>query len=219
MATIPDKVNTGALATIVAVGAISMVGISAALTAMVRSEVDHRADQVGAKSDLGPVRKLKGIQEAELNAPAARDPATGRAVVPIERAMDLVVEDLRQHPEHATAPPPPDAGKKNEAEGDAGAPAEPAAGEAGAAGEETGSAPTEGTPAEGEPTDPTGAQPVDGQPAVGSQPGSAPANGDPGAAPVKPETDNGKNKNKGSRHAKVEPPAAPASPPAPPATP
>jgi hypothetical protein len=221
MATIPDKVNTGALATIVAVGAISMVGISAALTAMVRSEVDQRADQVGAKSDLGPVRKLKGSQEAELNAPAARDPATGRAVVPIERAMDLVVEDLRQHPEHATAPPPPDAGKTNQAEGDAGAAADPAAGEAGATGEEAGSAPTEGTPAEGDPTgaDPTGARPVEGQPGEGSQPETAPAPADPGAAPSKPETGNGKNKNKGARHAKAEPAAAPASPPVPPATP
>src|SRR5688500_4961608 len=107
MATIPDKVNTGALATIVAVGAISMVGISAALTAMVRSEVDHHADKVGAKSNLGPVGELKRLQEAALNDPKP-DPSTGRAVVPIERAMDLVVEDLRQHPEHATAPAPVD---------------------------------------------------------------------------------------------------------------
>jgi hypothetical protein len=212
MATIPDKVNTGALATIVAVGAISMVGISAALTAMVRSEVDHHADQVGAKSDLGPVRKLKSIQEADLNDPKP-DPATGRGVVPIERAMDLVVEDLRQHPEHATAPAPVDAGKKDDSE-DAGAPAEPASGDAaGATGEETGAAPPEGTPAE-----PTGAQPAEGQPAVGgSEP--APTPGDPGAAPPKPETGNGKTKNKGARHAKAEPAVAPASPPAPTATP
>ena len=213
MATIPDKVNTGALATIVAVGAISMVGISAALTAMVRSEVDTRADQVGAKSDLGPIRKLKSAQEEELTG-RARDPVTGRAIIPIDRAMQLVVEDLRQHPEHATAPPPPDAGKKTESPGDtdAGAASDPAAGDAGAPSEPTGAAPGEGTPAEGQPAP---EQPAEGAPAEGSQPTPAPAPENQGASPVKPETGNGKNKNKGARHAKAEPAAAPASPAAP----
>jgi hypothetical protein len=207
MATIPDKVNTGALATIVVVGAISMVGISAALTAMVRAEVDTLADQVGAKSNLGPVRELKRTQLAELAEPARRDPTTGRAIIPIDRAKDLVVEGIREHPERATDPPPPDAGKKDDRTADAGA--DPNAAEAAATDPDAGTAPTEGTPAEG--------QPAEAPPAEGSQPLPAPALEDQGTAPAKPETGNGKKKSKGAHHAQAAPAVAPVDPEVPPA--
>ena len=215
MATIPDKVNTGALATIVALGAISMVGISAALTAMVRSEVDTRADQVGAKSNLGPVTALKKTQRDELSAPAKRDPTSGRLMIPIDRAMELVVEDLRQHPERATDPPPPDAGKKDDTvtDSDAGAGADPNAADGGSPteGEPTGAVPTPGTPAEG--------QSAEGPPAEGTSPTLGPAPEEQGAAPAKPETHNGKKKSKGAPQAQAEPAAAKAPPEAPEASP
>lgn len=195
MATIPDKVNTGALATIVAVGAISMVGISAALTAMVRSEVDSHAEQVGASSNLAPVHKAKAEWLAELNAPPKRDPTTGRTVIPIDRAMDLVVQDLRQHPEHATEPPPPDAGKREAA--DAGA-AEPAAADGAPAGQaDAGAAPPPSH--EEQPPAPTP-----------EPPSSAAPPGEQGALPGK------KNKGASAAQAPAEPPAAPVAVPEPP---
>ena len=210
MATIPDKVNTGALATIVAVGAISMVGISAALTAMVRSEVDSHAEAVGAKSNLGPVRELKKTWLDELNQPARRDPATGRAMIPVERAMELVVQDLRQHPEHATEPPPPDAGKH---ESDAGA--APAAADGAPTGEaDAGAAPAPEAPAPGHEAPAPGHEaPAPGHeapPAPAPEPptGAAPPSGEHNAVPSSPSPAPAKKK-KPAAHAPAPPPAAP----------
>jgi hypothetical protein len=144
MATIPDKVNTGALATILVVGAISMIGISAALTALVRSETQAHGDAVGSHANLRTRTELARTQEGELTAqPAWSDRANSKVSLPIERAMELVVEDLRKYPEHATAPAPRDAAV---ADPDAGAATGEA--EAGAAPEGAEAGAVEGTPAE-----------------------------------------------------------------------
>ena len=129
MATEDDSVNTGALATLVAVGTAAMIGISLAVNALVR----HESLSVGAvRDEVGGTayRVLKQEQLEKLSAPAAwsnRD--KGQVSIPIDRAMKLVITDLKRSPWNATPSPPPDAGADAAAEpADAGAePADAAA--------------------------------------------------------------------------------------------
>ena len=98
MATENDKVNTGALATLVAVGTAAMIGICLAVNALVRHEVGNvsvERDAVGADA----YQALKQSQLDKLTAPAAwsnRD--KGQVSIPIERAMNLVLTDLKRNP-------------------------------------------------------------------------------------------------------------------------
>jgi len=167
MATIPDKVNTGALATVVAVGAISMIGISTALTAMVRAEQDAHALEKGTTANLRPRTELAAEQLKELEQGTHwTDRAHGKVAIPIERAMQLVVADISKNPNAATDPPPPDAGaaahpapaegsEAGATEGDAGAPAAEGADAEPTQGPEPGSKGTEPTqgPEQGTPSD------------------------------------------------------------------
>jgi hypothetical protein len=127
MATENDKVNTGALATLVAVGTAAMIGVCLAVNALVRHEVGSVSavrDEVGSDA----FRALKKDQLEKLAAPAAwSDRAKGTVSIPIERAMDLVLKDLKRNPWNATPAPPPDAGALAPAEADAGAAPEPSA--------------------------------------------------------------------------------------------
>jgi hypothetical protein len=103
MATQADKVNTGALTTIVVVLAVSTLGISAALTALVRYETSELGAQKGVTANLRTYRELVSVQRAELNRePAWVDKAKDRVSIPVERAMELVVQDLRKDPNLAT---------------------------------------------------------------------------------------------------------------------
>src|SRR5262245_41659710 len=110
MATEDDKIDTGALATVVAVGAVAMVGISLAVNALVRHEqgaIGAGRDEVGANA----YRTMKREQLDKLSAPAAwADQSKGHVAIPIDRAMNLVLSDLKQNPWTATPAPPPDAG-------------------------------------------------------------------------------------------------------------
>lgn len=162
MATENDKVNTGALATLVAVGTAAMIGISLAVNTLVRHEVGNisvERDAVGADA----YHALKQSQLDKLTAPAAwsnRD--KGQVSIPIERAMNLVLTDLKRNPWAATPAPPPDAGADAAAEAaDAGADAAAAAdSDAGAAPEPPASAslsPSAAPPAPTAPATPTSA--------------------------------------------------------------
>src|SRR5262245_39826196 len=98
MATENDKVNTGALATLVAVGTASMIGITLAVNALVRHEVGNvhavRDDQGGVA-----YRDLRAEQLGRLSAsPALSDAGTGHVTIPIERSMGLVLADLKRSP-------------------------------------------------------------------------------------------------------------------------
>jgi hypothetical protein len=123
MATEDDKIDTGALATVVAVGAAGMIGISLAVNALVRHEVGSVSagrDEVASNA----YRALKKQQLEKLSAPAAwADQSKGQVSMPIERAMQVVLSDLKRNPWNATPAPPPDAGADAAAEGspDAGA--------------------------------------------------------------------------------------------------
>lgn len=102
MATEPDKINTGVLGTIVVVGAFAMLGISLAVTALVRAELDETEARLGQDFNR-PVRELTTGQLGELTAPPAYvDEPKGIVSIPIERAMELVVRDLKRNPYAAT---------------------------------------------------------------------------------------------------------------------
>src|SRR5690242_5214385 len=109
MATEDDNVNSGALGTLLSVGAFSTLCIALVVTALVRSEMTEEQ----AKKEVGAnqaVHDLFNEQSAKLNAPAAYvDRGKGLVSLPIERAMELVVSGLKKDPNSATPPPAKDA--------------------------------------------------------------------------------------------------------------
>ena len=171
MATEDDKVNTGALATLVAVGASAMIGISLGVNALVR----HEAGTIGAMRDEVGADAYRGLKKAQLEAleaPAARvDGGKGEVSIPIERAMKLVLTDLKRSPWNATPAPPLDAGTDAAAETpDAGADAAPTA-EVDAGGAGTGAVPEPPAPAPLSPVAPKpSARPSSPRPTVPAAP-------------------------------------------------
>lgn len=141
MATEEDRINTGVLLTIGLVLALAVVGVALAVTALVRSESEQLEAEKGATANLRPLQELQKEQETALQAaPTWWDKEAQLVSVPIDRAKQLMLEDLKKDPRKATAPapPPPDAGATE----DAGAAAEdagaaPAAEDAGADGATT----------------------------------------------------------------------------------
>jgi hypothetical protein len=113
MATEPDKIDSGVLGTILAVLTFGVLGTALAVTALVRTENDELAAERSQANDT--VAALRGSQEADLNLPAAYiDKDAGKVRVPIDRAMQVVVRDLRRNPQSATWP----ASKTAQANGD-----------------------------------------------------------------------------------------------------
>ncbi|MEI9947651.1 MAG: hypothetical protein WDO74_01365 [Pseudomonadota bacterium] len=112
-----DKINTGALGTLVAVGLFAMLSITAAVTALVRHDVED--EQVIKDADANDVvAALKASQRSTLNGPAGYvDRGKGLVSLPIALAEGLVVRELERDPNSATPPPPPKA--------DAGTPRQP----------------------------------------------------------------------------------------------
>jgi len=104
-----DKINTGALGTLVAVGLLAMITITAAVTALVRHDLDiEEADKATNANQI--VTTLKASQREALNGPAGYvDRGKGVVSLPIELAKGLVVSELEHNPSSAT-PPPADAG-------------------------------------------------------------------------------------------------------------
>src|SRR5512146_1156739 len=106
MATETDNVNSGALGTLLAVGACATLGIALVVTALVRTEVGEEA----AKKEVGadrPYRDLVAEQTAKMAAPAAYvDRGRGLVSLPIDRAMELTVSGLIKDPNSATPPAP-----------------------------------------------------------------------------------------------------------------
>jgi len=103
----PDDLNVGLIATIAIVGALLVIAIAAALTALVRSESTSYGLETGTYADLGKVKRLKAEQRAKLEAPIGwADKAKGQVAVPIDRAMELVENDIQRDPFLATVAPP-----------------------------------------------------------------------------------------------------------------
>ena len=128
MATQSDQTNTGVVTTIVVVGAFAMISISAMVTAMVRSEEAQIDAERPTNADLQTVAALDREQLAHLSAPAhwVSQPG-GKITLPIERAMQLVVNQYRQDPAAASPPPPPGMVMNPQPATPLGAPATPAA--------------------------------------------------------------------------------------------
>src|SRR6185295_19146790 len=108
MVTQADKTNTSVVATIVVVGAFAMIAISALLTAMVRSE-EADVDAVRPMhADLDTIAALDKQQNEGLHAaPHWSDKEARRVSIPIERAIKLVLSELRKDPNLASPPVPP----------------------------------------------------------------------------------------------------------------
>lgn len=110
MATESDNVNSGALGTLLSVGAVATLGIALVVTALVRTEIADEHDKKDVSADR-PLLDLVAEQRAKMNAPAAYvDRGRGLVSLPIERAMELVVGNLKKDPNSATPPPPAAAG-------------------------------------------------------------------------------------------------------------
>lgn len=177
MATEVDKVNTGALATIAAVLGFSVLGIAFAVTALVRHEEDSLVDNrsQGARQ---PYDEMHAEQQGSLE----------KGIMPIETAMQKVVEGLKADPQSATPiSPDKDAGTTAVETTDAGA-------ETDAAAEETDGAPTEegagdaAVPEKTEEPAPTGAAQDAGAPKKKPKPpgGATPPPAPPTAPPAPP---------------------------------
>jgi hypothetical protein len=104
-----DKVNTAALGTLVAVGLFAMISICAAVTALVRHDIEVEQSDKDADANQ-TVIALKASQRAVLNgSPGYVDRGKGLVSLPIETAKQVVVADLARDPNSAT-PAQPDAG-------------------------------------------------------------------------------------------------------------
>jgi hypothetical protein len=110
MATESDNVNSGALGTLLSVGAVATLGIALVVTALVRTEIADEHEKKDMSADR-PLLDLVAEQRAKMNAPAAYvDRGRGLVSLPIERAMELVVGNLKKDPNSATPPAPAAAG-------------------------------------------------------------------------------------------------------------
>lgn len=106
MATESDNVNSGALGTLLAVGLFSVIGIAFVVTALVRAETADELEKKEVSADR-PYRDLVADQSAKMSAPAAYvDRGRGLLSLPIDRAMEVVVADLKKDPNSATPPAP-----------------------------------------------------------------------------------------------------------------
>jgi len=132
MATENDKVNTGALGTLVTVGVFATLTIALSVTALVRYSVQGVVDQRQTLAQQ-EYRDLRQSQTEKLAGnPAWTDKGNGLVSIPIDRAKLKVLGDLRRDPASASPPAPPSAAPP------AATPAE---------GEKTGPAPTATTAA------------------------------------------------------------------------
>jgi hypothetical protein len=100
-----DKINTGALGTLVTVGLFAMLSITAAVTALVRHDVE--IEEASKDADANQVvLALKASQHDKLNGPAGYvDRGKGLVSLPIDLAKGLVVAELARDPSSATPPP------------------------------------------------------------------------------------------------------------------
>lgn len=124
----PDQVNSGALATTIVLVAFATLGVALVVTALVRqttAEVSVAKDATQERA----YRQMKAEQVGALAAsPAWTDRATGMVSVPIDSAMQMVLEQVRANP-HALSPRKPGE-EEEEAASDSAEEGEPSSDEA-----------------------------------------------------------------------------------------
>lgn len=165
MGTEEDKPNTGVLVTLFVIGAAAMLGGSAAIVGMTRTEMAAQSDQLSAYADLDSVRSLRDAQQKVLR----------EAKLPIDRARDELLSEIQRNPRNASWATPELA-----ASATASAAAEGAGGAGGAAAEGTagaaagGAAPDGAQPDAAETSAPPAAGGTTGAPAPEATPTEAP---------------------------------------------
>jgi hypothetical protein len=92
MATEADKANTGVVLTALAVGTAAMIGGTAAIIGMVRTEVQALNEVESVYADHTSINALKQEQRAKL--------AGGK--LPIQKAAALVLADVKRDPQAAS---------------------------------------------------------------------------------------------------------------------
>jgi hypothetical protein len=93
-----DSVNSGALATVLGIVALSTLGVALVVTALVRDET-KAVLSVKDKTQENGVRLLRADQQAQLNAmPSWVSKKDQTVSLPIERAMALTVTQVRNNP-------------------------------------------------------------------------------------------------------------------------
>ena len=157
MATELDKVNNGALATLIAVVALGVIGVAWAVTALTRQQMSAHAFE------------KEGSAQAERNALSQSQKAALEQGMPIEAAMQAVVRELAKNPQSAS--PPPSAAPAAAAVGGTGGSGGGAAGAGGVSGARAG---TGGSAAAPTPAAAGGASPRPTLPATPKPPPSAP---------------------------------------------
>lgn len=99
MATENDSVSTDAIGTLVIVLSVAVVAVGLAVTAMVRAEQNALAASRETQANLRPLRELRASQLADLTAsPAWVNREKNLVTIPIDRAMELVLEQVRTDP-------------------------------------------------------------------------------------------------------------------------
>jgi len=179
MATEADKVNNGAMATLIAVVALGVIGVALAVTALTRMQqgAEHGAKEGGAGAEYHALVKEQRRKLAEG--------------LPIEAAMESLARDLTKNPQ-AASPPAPPASAATAGAGGADA-ALGGAGGASAGGASAGGASAGGNTAVSPAA--AGGAPAGGAPAGGkaaaapAAAGRAAAGGASGATPAKPPED------------------------------
>ena len=182
-----DKINTAALGTLTFVGLLAMISVTAAVTALVRHDLQvEEAEKASGENRV--VTDLKAAQRSTLSGPPGYvDRTKGLVSLPIDLAQGLVVRELSRDPNSAT----PAAPSKPAAVDSAAAPATlPAPAASAALPAPVAPAPSGAVTAPKNPGDTAKPRPTDTKP--------APVSPDPGRSVLKPTPDNS-----------VKPPPAP----------
>jgi hypothetical protein len=111
----PDTVNSGALATIMVLLALSTLGVGLVVTSLVRDETN----KLEAQKSPPQSRSFESLwyeQEAKMNAaPTWVDREKGIARIPVASAMEIVLQKVRENPyELSPGTPPPDEEEEEE---------------------------------------------------------------------------------------------------------
>lgn len=177
MANQPDYVNSAALATMIALTSLATVGAALAVTALVRSEQQELA-AIREEPMSRDVRSLRAEQERQLNAdPAWVDREKGLVSLPIDKAMELTLQDIRRGRTVVGARK----AEEEETEETEGADTEEAESEEGAEDESSEKEPSDTTPSgDAEPAAPGTATPP-------SAPGAPQKNGQQSGGPASPQ--------------------------------
>lgn len=92
MGTEEDKPNNPVLITIFVIGGAAMIGGSAAIVGMTRTEMEQQSFEMSGYADLDSVRELRDSQRKLLQ----------ESKLPIDKARDQLIADIKRNPRNAS---------------------------------------------------------------------------------------------------------------------